>query len=175
MHSICPFSNFSVCTSLIPLLASSLRVLLPPTWVVSGGGEEKTQGERSQGNRHLTNENSSLQSRHFKMTATKYDALHSFIIVFLQPTIVLCDLCQIHITLYDNFYLLFMSQVPKILPQRTHLCILAHRSSGQLRQASSLLTPVSSRCILGIEISFKMTCWNRFLGHQQEDGGDEEA
>lgn len=45
-----PSSHSSVCTSSIPFLASSPRVLVPPTWVASGGGEEETRGERIQNN-----------------------------------------------------------------------------------------------------------------------------
>lgn len=33
------------------------------------------------------------------------------------------------------------------------------------------LCALSSRCILGIKTSFKMSWWDRFLGHQQKDGG----
>lgn len=36
---------------------------------------------------------------------------------------------------------------------------------------AGLLCAPSSRCILGIETSLKMTWWDRFLGHQQKDGG----
>ncbi len=46
------------------------------------------------------------------------------------------------------------SQVPKRIPQRIHLCVLAHSSS---KRASSILAPLSSRCILGIEASFAMS------------------
>lgn len=45
---------------------------------------------------------------------------------------------------------------------------LVHPCSLLLHQASSLLAPFSLRCILGIETSFKMACWDRFLGHRQE-------
>ncbi len=49
----------------------------------------------------------------------------------------------------------------KRLPQRIHLCILAHSSSSK--------PPLSSRCILGIETSSKMARWDWFPGHRQEE------
>lgn len=42
--------------------------------------------------------------------------------------------------------------------------------------AAALLHPsLSSRCILRIETSFKMACWDQFSGHRQEDSGIKEV
>ena len=81
---------------ILPLPASSPGVLVPPPWHQSGGGREEAGGERSQGDRHLTkNETLALQSHILKRRqsnvtcGTSASSVHCFVIAHC------CILCSL--------------------------------------------------------------------------------
>lgn len=78
--------------------------------------------------------------------------------------LLLCTVCtfQLHVTL------LLCHWPWKDFGKRLRLHGSAHSTSGN-RLAST--PPLSSSCVLRIETSFKMACWDQFPGSRQE-GGD---